>query len=221
MLKAVGKVIAVAAGVGLASSQLMAAEVSLISGLYKKEDTEVAGRDAGGKSSINVGGRYSDKLDGHMYWWGQGDLTLRSFDAASGGVAPSDSTSLALGGGVRYYFAKLTENTSTFIDGGGFYRNTKDASITSATSYTENEESGLYYGASLGFRINANKDWFFDFMAPLFDSALFATETKNDVTVDQQTNTKTETETKTEKMELWASSFSGWNSIVVGIGAKL
>src|SRR5690349_3586029 len=91
----------------LATTAASAAEVSFVSGLYRSEKVKVDGNDAGKKSAIEVGGRFSDALDNDWHWFGQGLLTMRSY---SGSNAPSDSTSLSVGGGMRYYFSRFGES---------------------------------------------------------------------------------------------------------------
>src|SRR5690606_28589240 len=87
--------------VALASSSASyAAEVSLLSGLYKQEKEKRGGEDAGDRSEIELGGRYADEYDVGMDWFGEAALTMRSYDAPSGQTSPSDSTSLNLGGGL-------------------------------------------------------------------------------------------------------------------------
>ncbi len=213
--------VAVAAALGLfMASAAQAAEVSVISGLYKSEDNKVAGNDAGGKSEISAGGRYSDQLDPKMFWFGQGLLTMRSYDAPSGGEAPSDSTSLSLGGGVRYYFTKLGESVSPFAYALGEYRSNKEASQT-GSSFTENEENGLYYGGFFGIRLSLDANFFVDFETPLFDSALFATETSETTTTDATTGKPTTSKDEKKKTELYVASTGALNSMRVALGMRL
>ncbi len=215
------KTITVALALGaFAATQAQAAEVSLISGLYKKEDNKVGGNDAGGRSEISAGGRYSDQLDAKMFWFGQGLLTMRSYDDGGAGDGPSDSTSLNLGGGVRYYFTKLAESVSPFAYGVGEYRSDKDASQT-GSSFTETEENGLYYGGFFGIRLSLDANFFVDFETPLFDSALFATETSETTSFDPTTGAKTTSKDEKKKTELYVASTGALTSMKVALGMRL
>jgi hypothetical protein len=210
-----GMTVAAALGFFAAATTVQAAEVSLLSGVYKKVDEESDGEDAGGKSEISAGGRYSDQMDARMFWFGQGTLTMRSFK----GDGPSDSTSLRVGGGVRYYFTKLAESISPFAYGLGEFRSDKDAR-GGTNSYTETEENGLYYGGFFGIRLSLDPSFFVDFETPLFDSALFATEKSETTTVDP-TGKKTSTEDETKRTELFVASTGALSSIRVALGMRL
>lgn len=205
--------VVVAAVLGLAGANMAeAAEISLVSGLYKNE------KEKGGetKSEISAGGRFADQLDAKMFWFGQGLLTMRSYS----GDGPSDSTSLNVGGGIRYYFNKLGENVSPFAYGLGEYRSNKDASQNGA-SYTETEENGLYYGAYFGIRLSLDTTFFVDFEAPLFDSALFGTEKSETTSTDPTTGTKSTSKSEKTKTEIFGSSTGALTSMRVALGMRL
>lgn len=191
-------------------SVAQAAEISLLSGLYQSEESESGGANAGGKTTISAGGRFSEQLDGNLFWFAQGGLILRSFKEDAAGNAPSNSTSLNAGGGMRYYFAKLSENVSPFAYGMGEFKSDKDG-----MGATETEKNGLYYSAAFGIRLGLGTDFFVDFEVPLFESALFATETETTTTAAG----KTENETK--KTELYVNTTGGLMSCQVALGMRL
>lgn len=208
-----------ALGLFVVAESASAAEVSLISGVYRSESDKVAGDDAGGQSEISAGGRFSDQMDSHMFWFGQGQLAMRSYDKGKADDGPSDSTSLSLGGGVRYYFTKLAETVSPFAYGLGEFRSNKTASQT-GSDFTENEENGLYYGGYFGIRLSLGTDFFVDFETPLFDSALFGTETSERTSYDA-TGKKTTSKDEKKKTELYVGSTGALNSMQVALGMRL
>jgi hypothetical protein len=202
----------------LASSLASAAEVSLVSGLYKSEETEIADNDAGKITTIGAGGRFSDQLDSRMYWFGQGMLTMRSYDKGDNEDAPSDSTSLALGGGGRYYSTKLAESVSPFAYGLGQYKSDKTASGT-GSGFTETEDNGLFYGASFGIRLSLDTDFFVDFESELFESALFAT--RKTETTSYATGTKVTSKDETKRTELWVQSSGPFENMIIALGMRI
>jgi hypothetical protein len=197
-----------------------AAEVSFVSGLYKSEETEIADNDAGKITTIGAGGRFSDQLDARMYWFGQGVLTMRSYDKGDNEDAPSDSTSLALGGGVRYYFTKLAESVAPFAYGLGQYKSEKTASGT-GSGFTESEDNGLFYGASFGIRLSLDTDFFVDFESQLFESALFATRKTEHTSYDAGTGKKTTTKDETKRTELWVQSSGPFENMIIALGMRI
>src|SRR6476661_3910238 len=102
-----------------------AAEVSFVSGLYKSEKAKFEGENAGKESTIEAGARVGDAFDQKWAWFGQGLLSLKSYSAGKGSKAPSDSTSVNLGGGVRYYFPKWAEHLTPFGYGVASFQNVK------------------------------------------------------------------------------------------------
>lgn len=204
------------------STSAQAAEVSLVSGLYRSEEMQIADVDAGKKTIIDVGGRFSDQLDTNMFWFGQGMLTLKSYEKGDTGPAPSDSTSLSLGGGVRYYFAKLSESISPYGSGIGQYKSTQDGTPT-AGGTDESETNGLFYGASFGIRLSLGPDFFVDMETPLFESALFATTktTHDTAPVAPAVGPNIKTEDESRKTELYVNTTGAFSTVVVAMGMRL
>lgn len=200
-------------GAMLVPSAASALDISMVSGLYRAQKDKLDGTNNGGQTTFDVGGRVSGPIDQHLYWLGEGALTLRSYDAPTGGRAPDDSTSLRAGGGVRYYFSRFSEFSVPYVQGLGNYRNDKNAS---ADGSTESETSGLFYGADAGIRFGFDKDFFLDLETPLFDSALFATE-KSETT----TATGTKTKKSRSRTELYVNTTGALASVKVALGLKL
>jgi hypothetical protein len=186
-----------------AAPALQAAEISMVSGLYKSESDTAADTDVGKKQTIEVGLRFADPIDHGLYWFVQGDLQMKSYDKGDNSSAPSDSTGLALNGGLRYYFNKLGENISPYAEGALTYKDTKDAA-QGVNQYTESEQNGLYYSGSFGIRFNLAREFFMDLQTQLFESALFATETAKTTALNGGQSTTTKTETK--RTELYIAS---------------
>ncbi len=203
---------------------LMAAEISLVSGLYRSSEEKVAGTNQGKETIINAGGRYSDELSAYLFWFGEGDLTLKSYTSGPGGNSPSNSTGLSAGGGVRYYFNKLSEAISPYAYGKGLFKNEKSVSRRSGNpDYTDTETNGLFYSGHLGVRFSLSPDFFFEVETPFFESALFATEeseTVNFTTVGGVT-TRTSTKGERNRTELYADTEGAFASMAVVIGMRL
>lgn len=206
------------------SGDLLAAEASLVSGLYRSKEEKVGGQSAGKESVVNAGGRYSEELGPRAFWFGEGGLTLKSYTAGKSGDSPSNSTGLTAGGGVRYYFNKLAETISPYVYGKGVFKNEKDVT-RSATSpdYTQTETNGLFYSGHLGIRFSLDTDFFFEIETPFFESALFATKKTEIVnfTTVAGTTTKTTTKGETNRTELYAETDGAFESMVVAIGMRL
>ncbi len=205
----VGKIIL--CGLLLQTSAALAIEVGVVSGFYQHQKQKVDGKNNGGKTTISLGTRVADVYEGPYSWFVEPKLTLRSFDAPEGGKAASDSTSLQLAGGMRWYFPEFSDSWTPFISGQGAIVNEKDATAT-----TETETSGLYYGASGGFRINFHKQLFFDIECTFFESALFAT-VKSDPIDESGSDKKSES----TEMELFVNSRSSISKTTFGIGMTL
>lgn len=216
--------IVVGAAAFLFAADLFAAEVSLVSGLYRSKEDKVGGQDQGKETIINAGGRYADELGVRLFWFGEGDLTLKSYTAGSSGDSPSNSTGLSAGGGVRYYFDKLGETISPYAYGKGLFRNEKGvARSPGSPDYVETETNGLFYSGHLGIRFSLDTDFFFEVETPLFESALFATTetTRVNFTTAAGTTTKTTTESETNRTELYANTTGAFADIKVALGMRL
>jgi hypothetical protein len=204
--------------------ELMAAEVSLVSGLYRSSEEKVGGTNQGKETIINAGGRYADELSTYLFWFGEGALTLKSYTAGPGGNSPSNSTGLSAGGGVRYYFNKLSEAISPYAYGKGLFKNEKNVSRTPGDpDYTDTEVNGLFYSGHLGVRFSLSPDFFFEVETPLFESALFATEESETVryTTDAGVTTRTSTKGERNRTELYADTNGAFASMAIVLGMRL
>ena len=202
------KMIVICASV-LSAPVLQASEISMVSGLYQGEDYKTGGKDDGGKSSMSLGVRYAEPLTDVLHWFGQGALTLRSFEAPEGKQAPSDSTSIGLAGGVRLYFPEFSQVITPFFSANGRFLSEKDGTI--GITATETETTGLFYGGSVGFRFEVATDFFAELESVLFDSALFGT------TVTDNGTTKSEV----HSVDLFVASQSSVLNATVAIGMRL
>ena len=197
--------------VGLSSvPQTYAWELGMASGFYQHEKNKSDGKDAGGKTTISLGARIGDVIEGPYHWFAEPIITMRSYDAPEGGKAASDSTSIALRGGARMYFPEFSDSWTPFLSAQAAIANQKDADGT-----METETSGLLYGASAGFRINFHKRLFFDIECSLFENALFATVKKEPI--DSSSGTK---KSETTTTELLVDSRGSVSSTKFGIGMK-
>ena len=203
---------------------LLAAEVSLVSGLYRSSEEKVGGINQGKETIINAGGRYSDELSTYLFWFGEGALTLKSYTTGPGGNSPSNSTGLTAGGGVRYYFNKLSEAISPYGYGKGLFKNEKSVARTPGNpDYVDTETNGLFYSGHLGIRFSLSPDFFFEVETPLFESALFATEESETVTFTTASGVTTRTSRKGERnrTELYAETKGAFASMAVVLGMRL
>jgi hypothetical protein len=174
--------------VGLAvAANSHAAEISVVSGLYKSEKKKVAGEKTGSNSTFGLGARYAESLGDNYFWFGDGKLTIRSYDEAADFEAPAGSTSLDLGGGLRYDLADYSKIVVPHLLGRMSFLNEKTGEI-SAPNAIESEKNGLFYEAAVGLRLDLSSDFYIDLDCQLFKSALFST-----VSSQGSDGTKTET----------------------------
>src|SRR5438309_1213090 len=83
----------------VAAPRARAAEVSLVSGLYKSQSDQFADKDYGKKQTVELGARFSDALDQRTYWFVTGLVQMKSYDKGDFPSAPADSTGIQVGGG--------------------------------------------------------------------------------------------------------------------------
>lgn len=210
-----------AAATFLIGTNAIAAEISVISGLYRTSEEKSGGKSAGKESTINAGGRYADELGPRTFWFGEGDLTLKSYSAGAGGSSPSNSTGLRAAGGVRYYFDKLSEAVSPYAYGRGTFKNETSVERLGGASYTEAETNGLFYSGHLGVRFNLQAEYFFEVESELFESALFATTKSTTFVTDATTGTVTKSESETNRTEIYAYTTGSFGNMLVAFGMRL
>ncbi len=200
----------------LCAGSARAAELSLVSGFYRTEAAENQGDDAGKKTVIDIGGRFGDVVDGPVFWFAEGGISLKSYTRGTATAAPDSSTGITAGGGLRYYFNKLSESWAPYGLAYGRVQSQKDATYNTG-GFTETDKNGLYYGANFGIRLSLQHEFFVDFETPLFTSALFATE-KEETTTYGSPNTKSELTKK--KTELYVNSAGAFDSVLVALGMR-
>ena len=108
-------------------TMVMAADLSLVSGLYQKSGTKQNDQDDGDSSAIELGGRYGQNIDSKLGWFGQAVTTMRTYDAPSGVKSASNSLSLNIGGGIRYIGKRWNESAVPFLWAMGAYKSDKTA----------------------------------------------------------------------------------------------
>lgn len=199
------------------STSAFAAEVSLVSGLYKKTADKAEGKNNGSTSTFGLGGRFHDDLGGSLAYFASAGLFANSYTAPDGRSSPSNAVNLSIGGGVRNYFKPFGTAVVPFGAVSADIRNQKAVDWKTG-GYTETTTNGIHYGASLGIRAGLDTNFFVELELPLFDSALF--DVAKTVNVDESTGTKVETKSERTTNELWASTSQGINSAVIAIGYK-
>jgi hypothetical protein len=196
-----------AAALVLMSAGASAAELSLTSLGYQSESKKVAGTKAGSESIITLGARYGELLGDDVHWFGQARIQIVSYDAPSGTPAPSDSTGLRLGGGLRYHVMGFSEGVTPYLLAGGAFVNEESGEVGSADG---EERNGLVYNAAFGFRFNLGADFFAEVETNLFESSLFA---NREVTVGG-------VKTEYSSFELYADTHESTTPISVNVGMK-
>lgn len=217
MMIRLGRVSGLFLTAALVANTASAAEVSLVSGLYKKSSTKADGKNAGSQSTLGAAGRYHDDLGGSMAWYGSAGLLFNSYTAPDGRSSPDSGVSLSVGGGVRHYFKPFGTAVVPFGALGGDIRNTKKVDWNSA-GYTETTTNGLYYTGIVGLRAGLDSNFFVELELPLFDSALFSVA--KTVQVDESTGTKVEKKTEVTNTELWVDTQSALTKTMFSIGYK-
>lgn len=209
------KVLSVLA-LGVFTTAAYAADISLVSGLFKKESSKIEGKNAGSTSVFGLGGRFHDDLDEMLAWYGQAELGMNSYSAPDGRRSPDNGVSLKFGGGVRHYFKPFATAVVPFASVGGDVRNQKEVVWTS-NGYVDTQTNGLYYNAAIGLRTGLDSNIFVELELPLFDRALFAVAKKTTI-VDGATPSESKEETTYN--ELWVDSFGPLQAARVAVGYK-
>lgn len=201
----------------LLSTGAFAAEVSLVSGVYKKAATKVDGKNSGSTSMFGAGGRYHDDLGGSMAWYGSAGVLFNSYTAPDGRSSPDNAVNLSVGGGVRHYFKPFGAGVVPFGSVGGEIRNGKSVKWTSA-GYDETSTNGLFYMGTVGLRAGLDSNFFVEIELPLIDSALFSVAKTN--SVDESGPAKVEKKSETTNTELWVDSQKAITSTMFAVGYK-
>lgn len=197
------------------SANLFGIELSMISGLYQTESSKNDGTNAGGDSTISMGGRVGNAMSQNLGWVAGGLLTMKSYTAPEGGKAPDSSTGIQMGGGLQYFFDPFGDRIVPYVLGAAYVLSEKEAS-SSGNTITETTTSGLYYGANVGLKFKFSASVFMFLESELFESALSGsvkTETKTTVGT-----TTTTTKNETTKTELYVDTAGAFGTTLVGVG---
>jgi len=191
-----------------------ASEASLVHGLYRKSKVE----DGLSKSEITLGARYAQQFSQSMFWFAQGGLSIKSY-SSGGDITPDSTNDISTFGGIRMYFDRINETFTPYGMVSGGFQTISDASQPVANTINETKESGLYYGAAIGLRMNLSKAFFLDLEAPLFNSALSAERKTTNTT--QVGSAKTETTSKTTRQELYLDSSGAFGDLILSFGMRI
>ncbi|MCX6105756.1 MAG: outer membrane beta-barrel protein [Proteobacteria bacterium] len=206
-----------AAGLFCASAPGLASpEVSFLSGAFRNAVYKSNDSTSFSTTQFGAGLRYADRIDGPWYWYAEGALELINYSKSAAPIVPSNTANLGLGGGIRYYFEKLSDRVEPYALASGSFRSEQIAT-PAANGYTETDKNGLYYRADFGIRISLQKEFFVDFEVPLFDSALFATE--KDIQADFS-GEGTKSSSEKQRIELFAKSTGSFNGMNVALGYR-
>jgi hypothetical protein len=197
---------------------LFAADVTLVSGFYQKENEKIDGKTKGSISTVSLGGRFSDDLNTDTAWIGQGNLNLRSYTASGGTPTPDNSVGMTVGGGARFYFKPIATAVVPYVDGIATLRSDKSARWNDL-GYTQVTKSGLYYGANAGIRAGLGENFFVELELPFFESPLFAV-TKTE-TVEQVGDAKTTSTEENTETALYVRSSANLMDARLGVGMRL
>ncbi len=196
-------ILSFALGVFFVSSTALAANLSLVSGFYKKSEP-----DAGfGTSQVSLGARLGFGASQNKQWYGEARFGSVSY---SGDGAPDGSTTISIGGGQYYFLRSFGSGVRSYLSWLVGYLN--EESELNATSKTKS--SGLFYGGNAGFRFDLSSSFFFDLNANLFESALMATDTT------EVTAGGTSSKSETKRTELYMDSFGGVDDLTFSVGIE-
>ena len=197
--------------------QAAAAELSLLTGLFKSESVKNDGQDGGGAKTFNLGASFGDEFDIDINWLVFGGLSIQTYDAAAGQAAPSNATGLELGGGMRYFLDPFTATAVPYLTIFGSFKNTQTVDGRSATGASiERDTSGLFYGLRVGTRLALTNVMYLDVEANLFESSLFSTETRTTRAIVDGQVVKSETETT--RVEVFGDVTAPFNGLTFGLG---
>jgi hypothetical protein len=209
---------AIVCGLILTSAAAEAADVTLLSGFYRRSSPKIDGKSTGSTSEISVGGRYTDELTTETAWLGGAEIAIRNYSASRDLPSPDNSVGMVIRGGARYYFKPFAEAIVPYLSGIASIVNTKSATWVT-DGYNQTTISGLYYGGNAGIRSGLGGNFFVELEIPLFESPLFsATEVERVRKVGTETVTSKEESTDTA---LYATTVAPITEIRLGLGMKL
>jgi hypothetical protein len=200
------------------STGAFAADITLVSGFYKKSSEKIDGKTKGSTSEFGAGGRFSDDLNTDMAWIGLADLRMKSYTASAGIPSPDNALGMEVGGGVRNYFKPFATAVVPYVSGIVWVKSDKQVAWKT-DGYVQTSTSGLYYGANAGIRAGLGGDIFIELELPLFTSPLFAVSKVE--TVKQVDTTTTSSKDESTDTSLYVSSVGHITDAKLGIGMKI
>ena len=198
------------------TSLATADEISLVQGVFKNRASPGGFRE----STLSAGGRYSQPWDDNIFWYGEAQLGFRTY-SGGGELTPSDSTSIKVGGGARYYFDHYSDRVIPFAMGRVHLARLRDAeSGRGFQGLTERTETGIFYGSDLGVRFSLNDDFFVDIETEVFTSALYSKES-NEISRVSQRGIRESKNARGSRSELAFNTSNAFTSMILVIGMRL
>lgn len=184
----------------LSSTPLVAAEISLLSGVFQTAETERNNDNKTGKTTLEVGGRFATDTVDRYNWMIEGLLRTTKYDAPKGSADPDDDNEFSIGIGRRHYFLNMSESIRPLFQmrvGLNNESSTKTSTTTTGTTTTfttvEKESTSLYYAADAGFRFDVSPAFFYEIEVPIFQSSLYGVEKESSGEGTSKVENKTST----------------------------
>lgn len=215
--KKIAQVAGLFVAVATSGSSLFAADISVVSGFYRKSNEKIDSKTMGSKSTVNLGGRYSDELTETIAWVGEVEIKARSYTGAAGKITPDDGIGLFAGAGSRKYFTPFAKGVVPYVTGMARVVSDKSAAWTSS-GYVQTSTSAVLYGANAGVRVAFDERFFVEIDLPIFESPLFAvTKVETFVQADQVV---TSTSTESSESAFFIDSTANVTDARLGLGMK-
>lgn len=201
----------------LCTPSLIAAEISVLSGVFQSAETETNNDNKIGETTLEVGGRYATDTVERYNWMIEVLLRTTKHDAPKGSPDPDDDNSFAVGAGRRFYFQNMSESVRPLFQMRAGLNNSSSSQTTGSgttISTAKKESTSLYYAADAGFRFDVSPDFFYEIEVPLFQSSLYG--------IDKQSTGEgaTKVETKTRRTDLYVRTYSPLTSARFGVGMR-
>ena len=201
----------------LCTTPLIAAEISVLSGIFESAETETNNDNKIGETTLEVGGRYATDVVERYNWMIEVLLRTTKYDAPKGRPDPDDDNSFSVGAGRRFYFLNMSENIRPLFQMRAGLNNASSSKTTNtgaAISTTKKESTSLYYAADAGFRFDVSPDFFYEIEVPLFQSSLYGIEKQS------SGDGAAKVETKTRRTDLYVRTYSPLTSARFGVGMR-
>ena len=165
-------------------------------------------------NTLTIAGKYSQKMDEHLYWFAQADLKI-SLYSSSAELQPSNNISFKLDSGTRYYFAHFHKRLIPFSEVKASIYNLTASSPYQNVVYGYHT-MGISYGSDIGLRVSLSEMIFLDLNYFIFSSNLY---------LIKKTTTKGLSETKSEdsqvtvkQNQLFIDSLSDFSNLKISLG---